>query len=140
MLDITLFRDQPDLLRAALRRRGMEVGIVDTIRELDGMRRATLLELEEQRARRNSESKEIGRLADATEREARIAAGRGVNSRIGELEATLADVEAHLQAALLEVPNIPQDEVPSGGGAEDNVVLRQMGELPAADVEPLAHW
>jgi len=138
--DIRLFRDQPDAIRRALRRRGEDGGIVDEIRGLDEARRAVLTELEALKATRNSESKRIGGLKDAVERDAAIQAMRAANTRIDALEAQLTEVEATLHARMNVVPNMPADRVPEGRHADDNVVVRTIGDVgdPARDVQP--HW
>ena len=64
MLDIKLFRDEPDKIREALRHRGEETSSVDAVRALDAERRAGLTELEALRAERNTVSKAIGQTKD----------------------------------------------------------------------------
>lgn len=140
MLDILLFREEPERVRTALQRRGMDTEIVDTIRALDAARRAGLGELEALRATRNTESKAIGGLKDPIERQARIEAMRLVNERIGALETSLSETETQLKAAMMEVPNLPRADVPEGKSAEDNPVLRQVGGLPERDFTVLPHW
>ena len=140
MLDVALFRDEPDLIRRGLERRGEDPSIVDTIRELDVTRRETLTELETLRATRNTESKAIGRTKDADERKAKIAAMREVNERIGALETSLGETEGTLQRELNEIPNVPSDLVPDGADETQNVVVREVGAKPDLDGEPLPHW
>jgi len=140
MLDIALFREQPDVVRDALRRRGEDAAVVDAVVLLDAERRSALSELEALRARRNTESKAIGQTRDAAERQARIEAMRGVNARIDALEETVRGVEARLETTLQSVPNIPRSDVPLGASEHDNVVLRQVGDVGAFDFAPQAHW
>ena len=73
MLDIKLIREQPDLVRHGIRRRGEDPGIVDTILGLDARRRELLQQVEQLKATRNTVSKEISKMKDAAEREAKIA-------------------------------------------------------------------
>jgi seryl-tRNA synthetase len=47
-------------------------------------------------------------------------------------------VELRLKDMLLEIPNIPLDDVPDGG-EENSVVLREVGERPVFDFEPKDH-
>lgn len=140
MLDIATFRDEPDVIRRALERRGEDVAIVETIRALDVARRETLTELEAHRATRNAESKAIGREQDPAAREARIAAMHGVNARIATLEEALARTESDLESALNQVPNIPSDRVPDGTDEAENVVVREVGDRTSALEAPQAHW
>lgn len=114
--------------------------MVDEIRQLDETWRATLSEIEVLRARRNEESKAIGRSKDSGERTARIAAMRDVNARIDALDEALKATAERLDAHLLQVPNIPHDDVPSGADESENVVIRQWGEPVELGFEPVPHW
>lgn len=140
MLDIKLFREEPDTVRTALRRRGEDEAIVDEIRGLDERRRETLTELEALRATRNTESKAIGKTKDKDEREAKIAAMREVNAKIGELETALEATEEELAGRMNEVPNVPRADVPDGPDESANVVVAEWGERPDFDFEAKAHW
>jgi len=140
MLDIRLFRNEPDSVRRSLLRRGEDTGIVDEIRALDEERRSTLGELEAHRAQRNTESKVIGKIKDGAEREARIAAMRKVNARIDSLTAELKAVEDKLRRIMLEVPNLPRDDTPDGADESENVVVREWGDQPEFNCTPRPHW
>jgi seryl-tRNA synthetase len=140
MLDIRWFREEPDRIRDALRRRGEDIAIVDRIRDADERRRSILTEVEALRAQRNEASKAIGRTRDPAERESKIAAMRQVNASIDSLEAQLASAEVELNALVLQVPNIPRADVPVGSDESGNVVVRHWGEPAAFDFEPKAHW
>jgi seryl-tRNA synthetase len=110
-------------VRAALARRGADAGI-DRVLELDGRRRELLPELEGIRAEQNAASKEIGaakqRGEDAAEA---IAAMEDVAARGRALSDEVAKVEADLNAALAELPNIPDDDAPP-----EDTVLREVGQ------------
>ncbi|HEY7269664.1 MAG TPA: serine--tRNA ligase, partial [Dehalococcoidia bacterium] len=97
-------------------------------------------EVNELRARRNEESRRIGRTADPAEREKLIAAATGVRDRLDELEPRLRLLEELRNALLLEFPNPPDDDVPPGEDERDNVVRRQSGEPQPFDFEPRPHW
>jgi len=139
MLDLRLIREHPDEVKAALARRHMAVPI-DAILATDQTRRDLLGELENLRNVRNVTSKEIGRLKDTATRQAKIKEMRAVNERIGTLEERLRQVEADLNRLMLDVPNLPAPTVPDGHDEKDNVLVRQWGELPRFDFEPLPHW
>src|SRR3990172_8140606 len=107
MLDINLFREQPDLIRAALRKRQMQTSPVDQVIELDELRRTRIQEVEDLRAERNLVSKEIGKMKDASERQAKIQKMRQVGERIDQLDAELDQIEAQLDELINQIPNIP---------------------------------
>lgn len=140
MLDIRLFRDEPDRVRQALQRRGEDEAIVERIRESDRQRRQILVELESLRAQRNAASQAIGQIQDPAERTVRIESVRALNARIAQLETDLGAVEAELRSLLLQVPNIPREDVPLGRDERDNVVVRSWGEPRQFDFEPRPHW
>ena len=140
MLDLNLIREQPDLLRTALKNRQMDDSSVDDILRLDEKRRLLLTEVEKLKAERNAVSKEIGKMKDAAEREQKIAAMREVGDRISALDKEVADVEAELNSLVAALPNIPDERTPIGASEDENVVLRTVGQLPEFDFEPKAHW
>lgn len=140
MLDIKLFREEPDRIREALRRRGEDSSPVDAIRALDAERRAGLTDLEALRAERNTVSKAIGQTKDQAERASRIEDMQRVKTRIEALEVGVDRVEKELQTRLQQVPNIPRDDVPVGPDESANVVLRQVGTPPELGFTPRTHW
>ncbi len=140
MLDIRLIRSEPDVVRKALRDRGMELN-VDAVLALDERHRDLLYRMEQRRATLNKTSREI---SDAKKRgqdaEEQIRAMRDLREEIKGLEDDIRTVTDELDRALLEVPNIPLPEVPVGLTEEDNVLVREVGEpcRPRFEVKP--HW
>ena len=82
MLDMNLIRENPELVRTAMKHRQMDSEPVDRAVALDVERRTVLSEVEALKAERNAASKEIGKLKDPKEREARISAMKNVSDRI----------------------------------------------------------
>jgi seryl-tRNA synthetase len=140
MLDIRLIREQPDHVKEGVRRRGEDPAIVDQILTLDARRRELLNEVEQLKATRNAVSKEIGKMKDAAEREAKIAEMRGVGDRIAEIDRQVAEVEAQFGHQMLLVPNLAHKDVPDGTSEHDNIVVRTEGEPRAFDFTPRPHW
>ena len=140
MLDMTLIREQPEQVKAALLSLNADPNQVDTILTLDARRRELLTEVEALRAERNRVSREISRLRDQAERERLIAEMRQVGDRISEIEVRLRQVESDLRTAMLAVPNLPHESVPVGPDETHNPVLREWGEPREFDFEPIPHW
>ncbi len=137
MLDLKLIREDPDLVRTALARRGAAVASgLDQVIELDERRRALIPELEGLRAEQNAANARIKGATDPGEREEEIAAMREVAARAKELERELAAVEEGLQGALVPLPNLPDPTAASG--PEDELV-REVGEIVAPAFEPRDH-
>ena len=61
MLDMNLIRENPEIVRKALRDRQDDPAPVDSILGLDEKRRSLLSQVEQLKAERNAVSKEIGR-------------------------------------------------------------------------------
>ncbi|HEC24338.1 MAG TPA: serine--tRNA ligase [Chloroflexi bacterium] len=142
MLDINLIREDPERVKQAMRDLNDEEAIprIDLILELDERRRALLQEVEAMRAERNKTSKIIGRTRDPAERQTKIDQMKKLSARLEKLEAELREVEAALNEEMLWIPNLPAEDVPVGPDESHNVVVRQEGDLPEFDFEPLPHW
>ncbi|MHB0968038.1 MAG: serine--tRNA ligase [Bellilinea sp.] len=140
MLDINLLREKPDIVREALRARQMETAVVDQVLQLDQDRRSLLGQVEVMKAERNNVSKEIGRMKDPAERQAKIDSMRVLGDQIAALDERVRSVDTQLQDTVATIPNLPDPRTPYGAGEHDNVVLRQMGELPTYDFTPKPHW
>ena len=100
MLDINLFRENPDLVREALEKRQMDAAPVDQVLDLDLKRRTIIQEVETLKAERNAGSKEIGRSKDPEERQAKIEAMRVIGDKISDLDNDLREVETALEAVM----------------------------------------
>jgi seryl-tRNA synthetase len=137
MLDIKLMRDNPDLIRQALEKRG-EGAPLDQILRLDERRRQLLHEMETLRAERNEVSKKLGTTADKPPK--LIANMRQLGEKITSLEGEIGQAEAELEDHLLRLPNIPAADVPVGKDSDDNVVVRSWGEPAGFSFTPLPHW
>jgi len=142
MLDLRLLRSDPDRVKAALAKRGDDTlpGAVDEVLAQDEVRRRTIAEVEELKATRNEVSKRIGELKRrGEEAQDLIAEMRSVGERISGLDGVVSRAEERIREILLGVPNIPHEEVPAGGEA-DNILVREWGGMPAFSYEPRPHW
>ncbi len=140
MLSMHYIRENADSIRDALANKLFTEAPIDDILRLDEERRALVAEAGDLRGARNAAGKAIGATKDAAERQRLIEAQHATSERIDQLDALLAGIEPRLSALLLEVPNIPDDDVPVGRDESGNVVIETVGELPAFAFEPLPHW
>jgi seryl-tRNA synthetase len=139
MLSLQFIRENPDVVRKALRDRQADGGLDDILR-LDQQRRQLLVEVEALKAERNAAGKRIGATKDDAERQRLIDEMRSVSERIDGSEPPIKEVEEQLNRLLLEMPNIPSDDTPVGAGEEEDVVVRSEGKPPTFDFEPRPHW
>ena len=140
MLDIKLIREQPDFIKAELGKAGVEPREIDSVLELDSRRRRLQFELDEMRARRTRESKELGK-ASPEEREKKRAEMRELGDRIGVGEKELSELEQTLSTQMLGIRNIPRPYVVVGASEADNRVIRGEGQPQEfTSFKPLPHW
>ncbi len=132
MLDIKLFREDPDAIKERLNtRHDSSAELVDEVLECDVIRRAVETRKQELQAKRKKMSKEIGMLRgqgeDTTQVETEVKA-------IGDEIKTLED-ESHKAATretelLLSIPNIPYKDCPEGECEDCNPEITVWGEKP----------
>jgi seryl-tRNA synthetase len=142
MIDINIIREDTDFVKDAMEKLGADAPI-DVILDLDERRRELLVEVEGLRHTRNVTSKKIGRMETEEARQSLIEEMRGVNERIDEFEEKLKEVDAELEQALFQVPNLPHESVPVALDESENVLVRQEGEPKTAQefgFDPLPHW
>ena len=141
MIDLRLIRESPDVIRAALARRGS--GTDDTLDEvlrLDEERRSVLQRAEKLKAERNKASEEVARRKrEQAEAADLIAELKGVSDAIKQLDQHLREVEEALDAQMLLLPNVPLPELPDGDEAA-NTVVRSWGDPPTFGFAPKPHW
>ncbi|CAN5836064.1 serine--tRNA ligase [soil metagenome] len=144
MLDLKLIRDDPEHVRQRLDIRGRSeyTSSLDELLSLDEQRRALISEGDGLRARRNEVSPQVGRLKQAgrdDEAGPLILEMRELGERMATLEAQRDDVENRVRDLLLNLPNLPELQVPAGG-VDANMVVREWGDERAFDFAPLPHW
>lgn len=137
MHDLKAIRDDPDAFDAGLRRRGLPPQAA-AILALDQERRRLQQALEEMQARRNSLSKEIGRLKAKGEDQAAAAAAAevaGLKDSMPTAEQAEREKGAAIESLLATIPNLPASGVPDGPDETANVEIRRHGDpqqVPAA--------
>jgi seryl-tRNA synthetase len=144
MLDLKLIRDDPERVRERLSVRGRAeyYASLDEILALDERRRSLISEVDGLRARRNEVSPQVGRLKQAgrhDEAEPLVLEMRELGERMSRVETDRDEVENHVRDLLLNIPNLPEHEVPAGG-EEANQVVREWGDTPSFDFAPVPHW
>ena len=137
MLDIKLIRENPELVRQSLEKRGDSFAL-DSILEIDGRYRSLLRQTEELRAKHNEASKQLGKSKEKPPQ--LIAQMRQLGEQVSSLQQQTKEAKANLASLLLELPNIPHPSVPLGRDEGDNVVVRTWGKPMELSFKPLPHW
>ena len=140
MLDIRLIREQPDFVKRELAKTGVAPAEVDRVLDIDARRRGLQHELDELRARRTRESKELGK-ASPQEREQKRTAMRALGDEIATGEHNLADLERGLSDLMLGIRNLPRPYVTVGTSEADNRVIKSVGAPQEfTSFHPIPHW
>jgi seryl-tRNA synthetase len=130
MLELKFIRENPDVVRQAIANRHDSAPIDDILR-LDVERRQNIGKLDSLRQERKIVSKE---------REKAQERGRALRVEIQNLEDEANKLDKQLEELLLQVPNIPQPDVPIGHDDSENVEVRTWGEPKKFDFPPAPHW
>ncbi|MDR2522701.1 MAG: serine--tRNA ligase [Synergistaceae bacterium] len=144
MLDIKLFRTDPELIRKNLSKKFQEhkLPLVDAIIELDRQSREARTRADALRNRRNSLSREIGaavaqgRNEDAERDKAQV---MGMAKELADLETLEETLAAQVREKLMLIPNIIDPSVPIGRDDRENVEAERFGEPKAPAFEVPYH-
>jgi seryl-tRNA synthetase len=144
MLDLKQVREETGFVRERLSKRGKPdlIESIDRLLKLDEERRAGITRVDGLRARRNEVSPQVGKLKQAgkhEEAEPLVLEMRKLGDEMSTLEGRLAEVEGSVRDLLLNIPNLPEEEVPAGDES-NNVTVRVWGEEREFDFEPKPHW
>ena len=137
MLDLRFIRDNAEKVREAVRRRGVTVDL-DRLLELDQAILALRRERDDAKAEQNRLSKSVPTL-QGDEKAAAIARSKELGRQLKPLDERINVLETEIVPLQLEVPNLPDPEVPPGLTSAENEELRRWGEQPAFDFEPKDH-
>ena len=142
MLDIKVIRENPEMVKAAMKTRNKDMdALVDEILDIDKERRALTAKNDELKAEQNAASKQIPQIkkagGDISEIMARMNA---IKEEIKKDDAVIAELEAKQKKIMYEFPNIPSEKTPIGKDDTENVEIRRWGEPRQFDFEAKAHW
>ena len=137
MLDIKLIRENPELIRQALEKRG-DTFTLENILKTDEQYRRLLRQVELLRSQHNKMSKQMGKTKEKSPQ--LIADMRRLGEQIFALQQESNQAKANLESLLLELPNIPHPSVPLGKTTSDNILVRSWGKPREFSFKPLPHW
>src|SRR5271157_4602605 len=142
MLDLAFVRDHQDLIRKKLSDRGMNPeAVLGDFYAIDLDRRSAITKAETLKAQRNKATEEIARLKkEKQDASALIEESKELREKIAEAEKVAEEADARLRSILTGIPNLPDDSVPIGKSADDNVEVRRWGAPPNFDFTPKPHW
>ncbi len=131
MLDIALFRENPELIRESEKRRFRSTENVDRVIELDQLWRDKRKEVDVLRQQRNNLSKEIGALkkkkqnVEADKIQVQV---KEINDRIKNLEDESTAAEVERDQVRYKIGNILHESVPIAEDESGNGLVRKGGK------------
>lgn len=141
MLDIKRVKQNLEEIKVLMDIRGEKDFSLDEVVALDDQRIALLQKVEVLKNKSNEESKLIPQYKkEGKDTTALMAELKKLSDEIGSLDAEVKAVEVDLYNKMLQIPNVPNPDVPKGDTDEDNVPVRFWGEPTQFDFEAKAHW
>tara|TARA_B100001057_G_scaffold469462_1_gene529831 strand:+ start:4354 stop:5601 length:1248 start_codon:yes stop_codon:yes gene_type:complete len=129
MIDIKNLRENFSDVQKSLARRGFDID-TDFFTKQDKLRKDLQVDVENLKAERNKLSTEFGKLKsqkiDTSELKTQVDL---VNEKLKSKDASLAVILKDIESFLLNIPNLPEDNVPDGDDESSNVVLRKEGDI-----------
>jgi seryl-tRNA synthetase len=145
MIDVRLARQEPEAVKAALARRGVDGSEVDRLLEADSRARAAVGLRDDTRAQIKDLSRQVGeaRKAGDTNKAQELAeASRALGEKEKQAESEATAAQAEVRELLLWLPNLPSPDAPDGSGPEDNPLVKRWPETPRVygDHQRVPHW
>ena len=140
MIDIKLIRENPDLVKANIKKKfqDQKLVLVDEVIDLDKKNRAAITEVERLRARRTQLSKQIGALmgqGKKQEAESVKSESQKIGDQILVLEAEQEKLQSEIRTRMMVIPNIIDASVPVGKDDSENVEIQRYGDPKVPDFE-----
>ena len=136
MLDIKLIRENPELVKSNLLKRGNpeHTKMLDKLIILDKKWRTNLTELNNLRHKRKLATNEIAEIKkmrkDAKES---IEKARKIETQIKKIENEVVSEKESINGYLLRIPNLLHESVPIGTDEKGNIQVKKWGDLPEFD-------
>ena len=131
MIDIKLLRENPEVVKQALKKREVDLDI-DKLLELDKQKREMIQEVENLRSQRNEISAQKGKPAD-------LEKAKQIKQELKKKEKDLENIEKEFGSLFILIPNILLDDVPIGKSEKDNKVIREWGKPKKFDFKIKDH-
>ncbi len=141
MLDINYIRNNQDLVKKAATDKQLDADIVDQVLTADKKRRELIKRVENIRQQANQNADKIKQQVQKNDKpnSTDVEHGKKLKIQLKDIEPELKKIEASFNDLMLQVPNVPADNVPIGLDETGNKVIRQVGDKPEFDFEPKPH-
>ncbi|MCK5107170.1 MAG: serine--tRNA ligase [Nanoarchaeota archaeon] len=140
MIDIKLIRENPDLVKENMKKKFLDVKVVDKFLKKDEELRKKIYEVEQLKCKRNEISNEIRTLKkEGKSVEVKIKEGKKIPEQIKKIDDEVSWLRGELNVILSKIPNLMAKDVPIGKDDSENKVLRKWGKIEKKDFEVKNH-
>ena len=145
MLTLKLISEETDRVIKGLEKKHFKGAreAIEKVLEYDKLRREAQQKLDANKQQQNQLSKQIGSLMKEGKKDEAMA----IKDQVADLKAADKALQEINEKAnedmihvLLDIPNIPNDKVPEGADASNNVVIKEGGVIPELPEDALCHW
>lgn len=146
MLTLKLISEETERVIKGLEKKHFEGAreAVEKVLEYDKIRREAQQKLDSNKQQQNQLAKQIGGLMKEGKKEE----AEKIKNTVAELKATdkalqeiMDKAQGDMTQTLLDIPNIPNDRVPEGKDASNNVVIKEdITNMPQLGDDALCHW
>ncbi len=144
MLPLAYLRKHSEKVKRGLRKRNFsQPELIDQLLETDRKRRSLQSQLDEKLSNSNQITKEIGGLFKSGQAEKANELKTltvDLKAQSKELQEKLQKAEGELLSIRIQIPNIPDESVPSGITEDDNEEVFSAGRIPVLGDDALPHW
>jgi seryl-tRNA synthetase len=144
MLPLAYLREEPEKIKEGLAKRNFpQPELIDQLLESDQKRRKIQSQLDETLSKSNQLAKEIGTLFKSGQIEkANALKGQTADLKTAGkvLQEELQNIEVSLLSLRTQIPNVPDESVPSGSSEHDNEEVFSAGVIPNLEDNALPHW
>ncbi len=138
MLDIKFIKENPELIKDAIRKKHISFNI-DELLTLEEKRKEALMVFETLRTEQNKLSDEIPKTSDTETRTKLIEDLKPLKEKVQAAEDEAKNIMKEWQTLMLQVPNVPDVSVPEGEDDSQNVEVKNWGEKKIFDFEAKSH-
>ena len=139
MLDIKFIRENPDKVKQSIKDRNLNIDI-DTLIAIDAERRSLLTEADKLKNLRNTESNEIAKLKkDGKDNSIKLDEMKSISQKIKGIDSKVGELNTKIHNIVVNIPNIPDSNVPVGPDAKANKLIREWGKISNFSFNPLDH-
>ncbi|MBI2040540.1 MAG: serine--tRNA ligase [DPANN group archaeon] len=140
MLDIELFRKNPDVVKASQKKRGQPTELVEEVTRLDEKWREYLQQAEKLKHERNIISESINKLKKAGKSaDAEIKQMKDFVENLKKIDQKAQTTKMMRDKVLLEIPNLIEKDVPLGKDETENKEIKKVGKIPKFKFAPKDH-